>query len=391
VSGFPERVMNLCGARGLSFWDVCWISPTEFTCEMSRRDWYALRQAAKNLDCTLTAERRAGVPFFLGRFRRRYVLLAGAAACAAALFFGSFFIWDFTIEGNTSVTDEEILRALQENGITIGTFGFSVDAEDLRNHVLLEIPQLSWITVNVSGCQAQVQVRERVPKPELADRRTPSNLVARRDGLVVQVRALEGEKCVLPGNSVEKGQILISGVRDTDTFGAQVTAGMGEVWARTWYRLTAQMPLRVEKKVYAQREQKRFALIFGTHRINLYGNSSHSGENYDKIATRTHLSFFGVPLPVTMAEEVCRPYTVSPAERSPAEAQKDGEALLKEYLAALVEREGTVSSTLCSVRRQGDVLEVTLTAECREQIGVSSPVYVDTKDSDGGAGAPSAK
>ena len=175
------------------------------------------------------------------------------------------------------------------------------------------------------------------------------------------------------------------------TTGKTAARSMGEVWARTWYRLTAQMPLRVEKKVYAQREQKRFALIFGTHRINLYGNSSHSGENYDKIATRTHLSFFGVPLPVTMAEEVCRPYTVSPAERSPAEAQKDGEALLKEYLAALVEREGTVSSTLCSVRRQGDVLEVTLTAECREQIGVSSPVYVDTKDSDGGAGAPSAK
>ena len=32
TGGFPERVLNLCGARALSFSDVCWVSPTEFTC-----------------------------------------------------------------------------------------------------------------------------------------------------------------------------------------------------------------------------------------------------------------------------------------------------------------------------------------------------------------------
>ena len=186
---FPERVLNLCGARNLAFWDMEWESETAFTCRLNRRDYYALRRAVKQLDCRLTVVRKEGVPFFLGRFRRRHALLAGLTLCSALLFFGSFFIWDFTVEGNQRVTDEEILRALQRQGVGIGTFGISLDTEDIRNHVLLEIPELLWITVNVSGCRAYVEVRERVEAPEPVDEREPTNVVARRDGLILDIQA----------------------------------------------------------------------------------------------------------------------------------------------------------------------------------------------------------
>ena len=188
---FPERVLNLCGARNLAFWDMEWESETAFTCRLNRRDYYALRRAVKQLDCRLTVVRKEGVPFFLGRFRRRHALLAGLTLCSALLFFGSFFIWDFTVEGNQRVTDEEILRALQRQGVGIGTFGISLDTEDIRNHVLLEIPELLWITVNVSGCRAYVEVRERVEAPEPVDEREPTNVVARRDGLILDIQAIQ--------------------------------------------------------------------------------------------------------------------------------------------------------------------------------------------------------
>ena len=100
---FPERVLNLCGARNLAFWDLVWESPTTFSCRLSRRDWHALRRAAGKLDCTLTLERGEGVPYFLRRFRKRYALLAGLLLCALWLSVGSFFIWDFTVEGNAQV------------------------------------------------------------------------------------------------------------------------------------------------------------------------------------------------------------------------------------------------------------------------------------------------
>lgn len=377
VSGFPERVLNLCGARQLSFWNVCWVSPTEFTCTMTRQDFFALRQAAKKLDCTLTVERRRGAPFLLGRLRRRQALLVGTALCGALLLLGSFFVWDFTVEGNATVTDEEILRSLQRNGVGLGTFGLSIDGEDLRNRVLLDIPELSWIAVNVSGCQAHVQVRERVEAPELADKRTPANIVARRDGLVLKVEALEGKKAVLPGTTVTEGQLLISGIEDTDTFGARMMAGLGTVTARTWYTLTVRLPLTVERKVYTGEEKTRLALIFGTHRVKFYGNSSIEDVKYDKILERTPLRLFGLSLPVTAEQETLRIYTTESVALEPTAAQKRGEAILTAYLHTLVDEGGEVRSTLCTARDSGDGLTVTLTAECVEQIGRQVAIYME--------------
>ena len=168
---FPERVLNLCGARDLAFWDLEWESPTAFTCRLSRNDYGKLRRAAEKLDCELTVVGREGAPFFLRRFRHRTALVTGLVACGLGLFVGSFFVWDYQVEGNETVSTERILRALEKNGVGLGAFGLSLDGEDIRNHVLLDIPELSWIAVNVSGCRADVQVRERVMAPEIIRRR----------------------------------------------------------------------------------------------------------------------------------------------------------------------------------------------------------------------------
>lgn len=377
---FPERILNLCGERNLAFWDLDWESETAFTCRLSRRDYHGLRQAAKHLECTITVVRREGMPYFVGRFRKRYALLAGLALCAAGMSVGSFFIWDFTVEGNEAVTEEEILRALEKNGVGIGTFGFSLDAEDIRNHVLLEIPELSWMTVNVSGCRAYVQVRERVMAPEMVDERQPTNVVARRAGLVQQVRALDGVKCVLPGTAVEEGQLLISGVEDTDTFGARLLAGMGTVQARTWYTLSAMMPLTAQEKSYTGEEKLCVSLVIGKERVKFFSNSSIEGRKYDKITTRHPFSLFGLPLPVAVVTERLRFYETAPSAVDPQAAEEAAGALLEEYLHTLVDPYGQVRSVLCSSRSADGGVLVTLRAECEEQIGETVPIYQDDPD-----------
>lgn len=374
---FPERVLNLCGARDLAFWDMVRESETAFTCRLSRRDFYALRRAVRKLDCRLTVLEKEGAPFFLGRFRRRHALATGLVLCGGLLLLGSFFIWDFKVVGNERVPEEEILRALERNGVGIGTFGIGLNREELRNHVLLDIPELVWITVNVSGCRAMVEVREREEIPAPVNEEEPANVVARRDGLILEIRALDGVKCVLPGTSVEAGELLISGVEDTETVGARVVAGLGDAEARTWYALSARMPLSVQEKRYTGEEERACSLIFGTRRIKIFGNSSIQPGNYDKITERTRWSLLGVPLPVTSVTETYRFYETVSAEISAARAEAQGEAILTDYLHTLVDPYGTVSSTLCTSRREGDSLLVTLTAECVERIGERVPIYTE--------------
>lgn len=378
---FPERVLNLCGARDLAFWDLQWESPSAFSCRLSRKDWKILRQNAGNLDCTLSILRLEGVPYFLLRFRHRHILAFGLVACVLGLFLGSFFIWDFSVEGNVNVPTEKILRALEKNGVGLGTFGMALENENLRNHVLLDLPELSWITVSVYGCRANVEVRERVPAPVLLDKREPSNLTARRAGLVLNVQTIGGVAEVMQGSAVTKGQLLISGVEDTGTYGARVLAGMGRVEARTWYRLTASMPLTVYEKQYFK-EKNAFSVIFGGRRIKFFSNSSIEGAEYDKITSRYPLSFFGVPLPVTLVQETWRFYERVPAQRTAEQAEKTAEDLLTRQLHSMVDPYGVVNSVLCSSRQKGDLLLVTLSAECQEEIGVSTPIYTESSENE---------
>ena len=376
-SAFPERVLNLCAARDLGFWDLQWESETAFTCRLSRADFRELRRAAGKLECSVTPLRRSGAPYTLRRLLSRPALAAGAVAVGLWLVLGSFFIWEFTIEGNEALPDEVILRALEEQGVGIGSFGLSLDGEDLRNRILLELPELVWLTVNVSGCRASVQVRERVPVPETVDRKALSNLVARRAGLVLEIHAFSGVKCVVEGMSVEEGQILISGVEDTENFGARTTAGLGEVKGRTWHTLTAKLPLTVQKKVYAG-EKTGYSLIFGKKRVKFFGNSSIEGRNYDKITKRMKLSFLGVPLPVTVEQEKWQFFETQPAAADPAALEELGRAVLEDRLHREVEPYGTVSSSLCTSKARSGTLEVTLRAECEESIGELAPILLET-------------
>ena len=374
-SGFPERVLNICAEYGIVFWDLRWASPVEFTFTMTRRDWKRLRRLSRRIDCDMTAVNWKGAPFFLGRIRRRYGLWVTLGACVALLFWGSFFIWDFQVEGNVNVSRQEILRALEKHGVGFGTYGLDVDSPELRNYILLDLPELSYIAVNVRGCRAYVQVRERVPAPEIVDKRNTGNTVAAKDALVTAIQPWDGEKQVLPGTMVKEGQLLISGVVQNDYAGVRYLRGMGRVYGRTWYELRCQVPLTVQEKVYTGRETVRRALLVGKNRINLYFSSSIPGDTYDKIADKDKWTLpGGIPLPVTMVTETLREYSLREAARSQEEAMRLADTILTARLKRSME-EGEVLRRELTGQVVGDTLLVTLSAECQEQIGrfIDSP------------------
>lgn len=368
-SGFPERVLNICAEYGIVFWDLRWESPVAFTFTLARRDWKRLRKLSKRIDCDMTAVSWKGTPFFLGRLRHRYALWIGAVLCAIALFYCSFFIWDFEVEGNETVSREEILRVLEKYGIGFGTYGAGINSFELRNYILLEIPELSYIAVNVQGCRAYVQVRERVVAPEIVSRRKPGNTIAAKDALVTEIQPWDGEKQVLPGTMVQEGQLLISGVVQNDFAGVRYLRGMGRVYGRTWYALECRVPLKVQEKVYTGEEKVRRALLVEKKRINFYFSSSFSGDTYDKITTWDKWRLpGGVPLPITTVTERLREYTLQETERSQEEALRIADTVLTARLHGYLS-EGEVVSRELTSRVEGDMLVVTLSAECYEQIG----------------------
>lgn len=382
-SAWPERILNICAARGIELQNPRWLSATELSLAVSRKDYRAFRQALTNTDAKCSLERKAGAPYFFSRFRRRYALLLGAGVLIVLLVISSLFIWDFEVSGNDTVPAEKILHVLAKNGVRRGAFAYSFRSQDLCNHALLELPELSWLTVNVRGCRACVVVREREKTPEIINHRTPTNVIARRSALVTRVLALDGEAKVQKGTAVQKGQLLIAGVVETGgaeqpSVNTRFLAGKGEVWGRTWYELSVRIPLNYEAKCYTDKEFRTNTLIWGEKRLKFRKDSSNIGVNCDKIIHQSKWTFVGTfALPVTWETEIYRPYETQTLTRTCGEAEAIGKAALEQQLASMLEGYGSATAVQFSSAQQGNMLVVTMNAECLEQIGEEVPIPLE--------------
>ena len=369
-SPYPERVINLCAAHGVPFWGLQWESETVFTVRTTRHSLPLLRQITEEAECTITTQEERGAPILLHRGKRRYALMAGALLLLLLSLCGNIFIWDFRVSGNETVPEEAILRALENCGITVGSVGLELDQKAIRNQVLLELPDLSWLVVNVKGCTAHVQVLERQRPPRTVQEDEITNVVALRSGLVTEIRPLDGKAQVTRGSTVTEGQLLISGVVDTERQGVRMVHGMGQVWARTWYDLSVLVPLQTEELVQQEGETTRIWLDIGKKQINLLAKGSMLPADCGKIL---HYGAVCLPggfrLPMTVVTEKTVRYQAQETERTEAEARAEGEAALLALLETQMTEDGTVVDTRFASARKGDWLLVTLKAECLEQIG----------------------
>ena len=376
-SAAPERVLNLCAAHGIPFWGLTWLSELRLRAAIDRAELPRLREVLTRTDAVLTVVRTEGAPEVWRQYRRRYVLLAAAAVLAAVLALGSTHIWAFQVTGNDTVPTETILRTLEKYGVALGARS-RIDQEALRNQVLLELPDVVWLTVNMRGCTAHVQVVERQRPPHLYADGEITNVVAARDGLVTKIQALDGQAQVMAGTTVTAGQVLISGVVDSDQRGYRLLHGMGQVWARTWYELSVSVPLTVQEKGQEVGVVTRLAVDIGRNRIKIYGKGSMTGPDCDKMTVYHQARLpFGLTLPVTLVTERTVRYAAGEAERPMADARAEGETQLMTQLEeALAQSQGQLLDHSFDAVRQGTRLVVTLRAECEEQIGVSSPLDI---------------
>lgn len=374
---FPERLLNLCAANRLPFWALVWVDETTFRFTVPFREFKRLENLARKAMCELRAPRKAGLPVLAMNLCRRWAFLSGMGLCLLTLCFLSQVVLTVDVEGNEAVSTAVILEELSRLGLRPGVFGPLLEEEEIANAALIELDELSFLSVNLYGCRAQVQVKEAEAAPARPDKTIPADLVSAAGGIVTQVTATAGQALVQEGDTVVKGDVLITGFMDLPEISdAEADAGMyvvrasGQVWARTWRTLKAQIPLTAQVKAYTGASNTRFALDFFGQRVNFYQNSGISYARYDKIVEVKTLSLPGGGVfPVSLMKETAREYVTQPVQldRDAAAAllERDLRGELEEILK---QTDGACLRADCAAAVEGDVLVVTLLAECSEQI-----------------------
>ena len=376
----PRRFLNICAERGVVLRDCSCINSTLICCTVSRRSFAAAEKCAEAAGCSMCVEVQKGGGYLLKNLNRRYVLMLGALFVMLLLGFSGLFVWDIDVEGNVTVPTHEILAALDECGVKIGSNWTAFNGDMISSGVLYRIPALSYISVTVSGSRAKVQVRERVQVPDMDYDTRFSNIAAAKNAVIKEIRPFRGHPLAAAGDTVAQGQVLVSGkVPGIELWEKPVeyryVSALAEVVGETEYEFTAFLPLAVNEKQYTGREAKNFALIIGEKRLNFYKNTGIYRSSCDTIY---YVWKFEVPglfsLPLSVVCESRMQYELSTMELNIEEREDELKDELLYRLHQELSDEGELISAEFAVREADDGVYVTLKARCLENIAQKIPM-----------------
>ena len=369
----PERLLNALAGRDVRFWQGECVDALTLRLGLYTRDLPLARSLAARCQCELKVLRERGVPLVRRRLARRIALLVTAVVCFALLAASSLFVWDIDVEGNESVSTGEILRALAGCGVESGSFWPGWSADEIRNSVILDIPELSWVGVSVDSSRALVRVRERTEAPGLVSEDGAGSVTAAATGIIERMEVYQGLPVAAVGDAVVAGETLVSGEMPSEVGDTRYVRASAVVEARTWYERSISAPIEYTALEEAGTRSRWYLTVGGT-RLNFYKRSSQTPAGCGKIVKEFPLAVEGVfTLPVTLVREQIVEYDAAPARRDADALAAELSAQLEDALARELQGRGEVLNATFTSSVSGSRLIVTMRAECREDIAVFTP------------------
>lgn len=330
---FPERLINLVNLRGFSVWGIRILNENTFIMNIALRNFKKLRPLLRKTGARIHILSKKGLPFVFYKYRKRSGLLLGGIGFLVIVFLMSGFVWSIEISGNNNISDEQILLALNQSGFYEGAFKSNLNLRSVRQKVRVLIPEISFIELNLQGSKAYVKITESKKTPEIINKSAPQNLVAARAGVIEKIEVTAGEPVVFPGDTVREGQLLVSGIIDSEQAGYFLIHSTGRVFASSQYELKVFYPYKCE--VYQRTgnfTQKKRLKIFNFY-INLYLRGGIEYPVCDKIVKREEARIGNYVLPLSLETETCYEKVVTKTE-TPKERCKELACLLLEETSA---------------------------------------------------------
>lgn len=188
------------------------------------------------------------------------------------LFINIFFVFFITryiyevevIEDNHDIR-KYVINVLNDKGIK----KYNKKPKDLmkiKNDILKENKDyLEWIEIIPSGIKYIVKLEERITNEKKTIGK-PSNIVAKKDGVIKKIIASNGKIVAIKDTFVKKGDILITGVLNEN----KLVPSAGKVYAEVWYKVTTSAPIHEKKEEITGKEKKGLKIRFFDKEINFY-------------------------------------------------------------------------------------------------------------------------
>ena len=385
----PEQVLRLL-TKEYRLLDITAITPLETEFTVSAPDWKRIEPILQKRGISAEERTRSGLPVWAGRWLRFPLIAATVIMLTVLTLWLPSRVFFIRVEGNEQVPERYIIEEAARCGLSFAARRETLRSEQIKNQLLERIPELSWVGVNTTGCEAVISVRERAEEPE-ENHALPGNIVSETDAVVTEVIVRSGSAQCAVGDAVTAGQVLISGYTDLGLC-THVEIPRGEVYGLTRRESEAVIPSRALIPGEERELIRKYSMIFGKKRINFY---SDSGILYAGCGKMTQVTYLQLPggwtLPVALVVET---YTISQwdaADRWEEEANRVLEQCSKAMLAQKMIA-GQIIREEMTFFPDGGLYRLNALYECREMIGrYSSGIQTegdqnDRKNSERGAG-----
>lgn len=378
TGGFLERFLNLCNVNGLNLWDLRRVDGVLYGIT-DIKSYKKMHTYARRAGSVTKIVHKKGAPFLLHRYRHRVGILVGLVVFAAVMGVLTSFIWTVEVEGAKNLEPEEVVAYYETQGLKKGAWRYHMDLSYLENKGMADIPELSWISINLYGSKAVIELRERVSAPERVEKEKPCNIKARADGQIIWINVFDGYAAVKDGDSVIQGDLLVSAVNESEATGiAFYKHAQASVIARTEHVLVEEIAGTEEVRTYTDEIKKRNYILFFGLKIPLGLTKAPQGQ-YELVEEDRDITVGNTILPISYHKREYKAYTAVQRKLSEEEIkQKAVDAMnakikADEYIQSVEQSDFSVKST-----EAGAV--VTGTFQCTEEIGQQEEFVVDQTD-----------
>lgn len=273
--------------------------------EIRRRDLPQVRRLAEAHGLTVSAAEYETVSTKLLRRRKRAGLAAGAAAVIAASVYFSGTVITVEVQGNRNVSTEVILSALSDIGIRRGARLSSIDYITAENKLMMNVEGLAWAGMHRTGSRIVVEVTEMTGKPDMVRKRMPCNIFSTRDARITGILVRDGMLMHCIGDSVKKGDLLVTGITSDDTGHTTLHHSMAEITGEYTDNVSFSGSSDTEETVFTGNEKAvRSLMLFGLD-IPLFSGGN-SFEEYSAEVTEHPLYVLGHRLPIGISCRIFR-------------------------------------------------------------------------------------
>ena len=321
----PQRILSLSAKNQITLWDTG-LARNGLETYIYIKDFYKLPQIIRKSGLRAHILAKKGLPIILGKNRFRLGFFGGIIMFFAFLQIMSGYIWVIDVTGNKSVPTEDIINACETIGIRQGVKANKIDSKVQRERLLLKVNGLAWASLNVEGSRLTVNVSE---IKNMQNEKMPSNLKAALDGIVKHIDVTSGDCVVKVGDTVKRGDVLVSGVKETSD-GTVFIHSSGSIIAETLRYYKAEESFEQSLKIPDGRVKTKYVLELFNIKIPLYLGCE--TDEYTSSRSSVTARLFGKSLPIKIYGKRFEFYRTGKIIYSPEELEAKLEKQITEQI-----------------------------------------------------------